>query len=183
MKDKDTQIRMLGNAGFDRDEIKVALGATEEEIAQALDAPRNEPSDVVAKEKKGSGMKPQYTEELWEEGKAMRAHGAKLREIAEKQGFTANFLSKMLRRNSYEEVVEHRKADAKKKREAAREHPTSRQWNSRKNWRNVDKGEVPPTLIELRTTNDMLTIELRTMNDTLLRIAEALEKKRGLFRK
>lgn len=176
MEDKDTQIRMLSNAGFDRDEIKVALGATEEEIAQALDAPRNEPSDVVAKEKKGSGMKPQYTEELWKEGKAMRAHGAKLREIAEKQGFTANFLSKMLRRSSYEEVVEYRKADAKKKREAARELPTSRQWNSRKNWRNVDKGadkeEVSPTLIELRT-----------MNDTLLRIAEALEKKRGLFRK
>lgn len=176
MKDKDTQIRMLSNAGFDKDKIKVALGVTDEEIEQALNAPQVDPVHTIERIKKGSGMKPQYTEELWEEGKAMRAHGAKLREIAEKQGFTANFLSKVLRYNSFEEVVEHRKADAKKKREAAREHPTSRQWNSRKNWRNVDKGvdkeEVSPTLIELRT-----------MNDTLLRIAEALEKKRGLFRK
>ena len=178
MEDNKKKIRMLSNAGFDKDKIKVALGVTDEEIEQALNAPQVEPVKTVERIKKGSGMKPQYTEELWKEGKAMRAHGAKLSEIAEKQGFTMNFVSKMLRRDSYEEVLEYRKADAKKKREAARELSSSRQWNSRKNWRNVDKEEVS----HKEEVSPML-IEIRTMNDTLLRIAEALEKKRGLFRK
>lgn len=172
MEDNKKRIQMLSNAGFDKDKIKVALGVTDKEVEQALSAPQVEPVNTVEKIKKGSGMKPQYTEELWKEGKAMRAHGDKLSEIAEKQGFSVNFLSKMLCRDSYEEVTEYRKADAEKKREAARELSVSKQWNGRKNWRKVEKEEVSPTLIELRT-----------MNNTLLRIAEALEKKRGLFRK
>lgn len=189
MKDKNTQIRMLSEAGFDTEKIKLALSVTEEEIAQALNAPKNEPSSqmVVKEGKKPHGAPPKYTEELWAAAKDMRKRGFTLLEIAEKQGFSMGYISKVLRCNNYEEVIAYRKLSAEKKRKyysRGNAVSTSKQPNAKRNWLNVDEESDSKPVESATVKKEELSptlIELRTMNDTLLRIAEALEKKRGLF--
>lgn len=64
---------------------------------------------------------PKYTEEIWNEGKKMHSLGIPYREIAARQGFSENYVAKVLRLPSYDALVNIRKEEqAKRKAEFER---------------------------------------------------------------
>jgi DNA invertase Pin-like site-specific DNA recombinase len=64
---------------------------------------------------------PKYTEEIWNEGKKMHNLGIPYREIAARQGFSENYVAKVLRLPSYDALVNIRKEEqAKRKAEFER---------------------------------------------------------------
>lgn len=151
---------------------------------------------------------PKYTEELWNEGKKMHNLGVPYREIAVRQGFSMNFISKALCLPSYEALVEKRKKE-QARRKAEFERTKAMVKAEEKMDMQLDevvpsepKQEEQPAVtqtVETATPKkerptadeffDPKLFEFRSMADSLARIAEALEKiasqpkKRGLFRK
>lgn len=152
--------------------------------------------------------KPKYTEELWNEGKKMHNLGVPYREIAARQGFSENYVAKVLRLPSYDVLVNIRKKEQAERKAKFEETKAmveaemkkmgtqsdevvpseSKQEEQPADTQTVDTvtpEKVYPTADEF----DQKAIEFRSMADSLARIAEALEKiaeqpkRRGLFRK
>lgn len=177
---KTEQIKALLESGFTDAQIKNILDVTDDDIlvAMGVDAPKEEPQEEPVEEpveepqeeiavRHGSGPTPKFTEEIFNEAKRLRAEGYPVKEVAKKIGFSASFLYSVIGKESYEDVVKLRARQAGYKR-AAHE----KQHRVKKAER-ISKPKAPAF--------DPNLVEFRSIADSLQRIAEALERKRGLF--
>lgn len=143
---------------------------------------------------------PKYTKEIWNEGKKMHNLGVPYREIAARQGFSVNYVAKVLRLPSYDAVENARKKEQDKRKaefektkamvkaEAELGMQLEEAILSEQKQEAVEQETIEETLAKHENDSDnRMYIEYCSMADSLARIAEALEKiankKRGLFRK
>ena len=177
---KIEQIKALLESGFTDAQIKNILDVTDDDIlvAMGVEEPKEEPQEESVEEsveepqeeiavRHGSGTEPRFTEEIFNEAKRLRAEGYKVTDVAKKIGFSASFLYSVIGKDSYEDVIKLRAKQAGYKRAA------NEKRHRAKKAERVSKPKTPAT--------DLSLVELRSIADSLARIAEALERKRGLF--
>lgn len=177
---KIEQIKALLETGFTEHQVKDVLNATDDELLVAMgvdeqkEEPQEEPTEEPVEEpqeetvaKPGSGPLPKFTEEIFNEAKRLRAEGYSVKDIAKKIGFSASFLYSVIGKESYEDVIKLRAKQADYKRII----------NKKKRRAKKTERVSKPKTLEF----DPSLVELRSIADSLQRIAEALERKRGLF--
>ena len=183
---KIEQIKALLESGFTDAQIKNILDVTDDDILVAMgvdeheEEPQEEPAEEPAEEpmeepqerivvNTGTGALPRFTEEFFNEAKRLRAEGYKVTDIAKKIGFSASFLYTVIGKESYEDVVKLRAKQAKYKRISAEK------------IRRAKRAEQASKPKQANVSDNRMYIELCSVADSLQRIAEALERKRGLF--
>ena len=186
---KTEQIKALLESGFTDAQIKNILDVTDDDIlvAMGVDTPKEEPQGEPVEEpveepqeeiavRHGSGTEPRFTEEIFNEAKRLRAEGYKVKDVAEKIGFSASFLYSVIGKDSYDDVIKLRARQAGYKRAATERHRAEK----------VKRVSKPK---QANVSDNRMYIELCSIADSLTRIAEALEKienqpkKRGLFKR
>lgn len=179
---KIEQIKALLESGFTDAQIKNILDVTDDDIlvAMGVDTPEEEQQEEPVEEPveepqkeiavgPGSGTEPRFTEEVFNEAKRLRAEGYSVKKVAEKIGFSASFLYSVIGKKSYDDVIKLRAKQAGYKRAA-----NEKRRRIEKAWQ-ASKPKAPAF--------DPNLAELRSIADSLQRIAEALERKRGLFKR
>lgn len=170
MDDKtNDQIRAMLDAHIDADTIKKVLGVTNLDIIGSEDREQPEPSPVYTGGRNRYKRAMKVTMEKFYEVKDLYADGFSQKEIASKTGLGTTTISKIVNCYDYQNYKAMREEEAKLKAEKERE---ARNKFFDEEAKRPPKNRISPELVELRA-----------LNDTLLRIAEALERKRGLFRK
>lgn len=192
MEDKKEQIRMLVDTGVPKENILKVLQVTDKEFEEALGVPKaveqtdqelKTLNETLMKEEKQKEIKKVresrvlYTEELWEEGKALREKGYTIREIAKKQGFSMNFISRMVRCDNYADVAKTRKQQAAIKRAYYNyKSAVSRQPNSRQNRKNLEKEPATEVVEDESESYVQFMVDvglvLRDIRDQLTRLAD-----------
>lgn len=174
----EEQIKTLRSVGVSDEEICKTLQI---EINHIDDAPSLEP---VKKPNPTSMAKPDvndknhkvYSREQFEEALRMRAEGKQIIQIAIAQGYSASFLTKILKCRTYEEVIDMRKKEATRKRES-----NADRRKDRKEAYNKQKAEGMVKVGLPQAQIDQLKV-LTEIRDQLQRLADNTQKKRWFWK-